>query len=159
MKYKEFKKEVEYWGKIYNYKPTVNVGSIYIEILFEHVYYTNTVCTIHKSERCVMDLDWKLYRNLSENAKGHLFDLVTEFARTPLADREDEKSFIIPLPAEIAVPMKVIKRIYTEKHIGGRTIYIAKCPNCDSHLEYNSPSNYCRNCGQRLDWEVDEEIR
>ena len=98
MKYKEFKKEVEYWGKTYNYNPTVNVGSIYIDILFEHVHYTNTVCTIHKSERCVIDLNCKLYRNLSENAKHHLFYIIVEFAATPIEEREDEKSFIIPLP-------------------------------------------------------------
>lgn len=59
--------------------------------------------------------------------------------------------------AKIAMPMKVIKRIYTEKHIGGRTIYIVKCHNCNSRLEYNSLSNYCGNCGQRLDWEEQDE--
>lgn len=59
--------------------------------------------------------------------------------------------------AKIAMPMKVIKKFYTEKHIGGRKFYIAKCPNCNSRLEHNSLNNYCGNCGQRLDWEEQDE--
>ena len=107
MRYKEFEKAVEDWGEIYNYNPIINVGSTYIEIAFEEEDYVRIICAIHKSERFVMYLHWELYRSLSENVKDHLFKIVTEFAATPIEEREDEKRFIIPLPELITTDGKL----------------------------------------------------
>ena len=93
MRYKEFKKAIEEWGEKYHYEPVVEDRSDYyfIEIAFGNGDYTNTVCTIHKSIRFVIDFNWGLYKNFFENARNDLFKIVTEFAATKPEDREDEK--------------------------------------------------------------------
>lgn len=98
MRYKEFKEKVEDWGRKYNYKPILEDGFNYVHIMFKDYDYKGRICEIHKSERFVIDLDWRLYRDLSEDAKNDLFKIVTELAATKSEDREDEKRFIIPLP-------------------------------------------------------------
>lgn len=106
MRYKEFKKAVEVWGRKYNYNPVIDVASTYIEIAFEDEYYMNRICAIHKSERFVLDLNWNLFINLSDNEKRDLFKIVTELAATKPADREEEKRFIIPLPGLVTTDGK-----------------------------------------------------
>ena len=98
MRYKEFKKAIEEWGEKYHYKPVIEVDFNYVNIGLEGDVLYDIICEIHKTQRCVIDLNWTPFRNLSENAKGHLFNIVTEFAATKPEDREDEKRFIIPLP-------------------------------------------------------------
>ena len=98
MKYIELKRVVEEWGKKYGYKPVIEVDFNYVNIGLEGDVLYDIICEIHKTQRCVIDLNWTPFRNLSENAKGHLFNIVTEFAATKPEDREDEKRFIIPLP-------------------------------------------------------------
>ena len=39
----------------------------------------------------------------------------------------------------------------------GSTKEVGYCPNCKSHLMYEPKTNYCRWCGQRLSWEVENE--
>ena len=99
MRYKEFKTYIEDWGKKHDYNLAVKDRFDYhfIEMVFGDGGYTDTVCAIHKSERFVIDLRWATYRNLSENEKKDLFEIVTEFAATKPEEREDEKRFIIPL--------------------------------------------------------------
>ena len=92
MKYKEFKNAVEDWGKIHGYKPVIDIYAEWIEIVFEGYGYPDTICEIHKSERSVIDLNWEAYiRNLPENTRNELFKIVTEFAATPIDDREYEE--------------------------------------------------------------------
>ena len=98
MRYKEFKKAVEDWGRKYNYKPVVEGDFNYVYITFKDDSYIDFVCEIHKSERFVIDLNWGTYKALSDDAKNDLFKIVTEFAATKPEEREDEKRFIIPLP-------------------------------------------------------------
>ena len=105
MRYKEFKEKVEDWGKVYGYKPVVTVDFNYVNIGLEGDVLYDIICEIHKTQRCVIDLNWTPFRNLSENAKGHLFNIVTEFAATKPEDREDEK----------------VKRYkFRHKYLGGR---------------------------------------
>jgi uncharacterized phage protein (TIGR01671 family) len=40
----------------------------------------------------------------------------------------------------------------------GSTKEVGYCPNCKSHLMYEPKTNYCRWCGQRLSWEVENEM-
>lgn len=101
MKFKEFKNAVEDLGRKYHCETVIEADTDYIEIRFVGEYYPDTICEIHKSKRFVLDLNWNLFIYLSENARNDLFEIVTEFAKTPPADREDEKSFIIPLPGLI----------------------------------------------------------
>ena len=106
MRYIEFKEQIENWGKVYGYKPVIEVDSHYVNIRLEGNGYLDVICEIHKTQRCVIDSNFTPFRNLSENAKGHLFKIVTEFSATKPEDREDEKRFIIPLPELITTDGK-----------------------------------------------------
>lgn len=88
MTYKEFKNAIKDWGKVYGYKTVIKIESDCIWVELEDKNCMDTVCLIHKSKRFIMDLTWSTYSNLSENAKGHLFDIITEFTETKLEDRE-----------------------------------------------------------------------
>ena len=94
MRYKEFKEKVEAWGQKYYYKPIVK--GVAIQIYYEGDY--RVVATADNKTRLAINTDWFCYRNLQDDAKKELFKIVTEFAATDPADREDEKRFIIPLP-------------------------------------------------------------
>lgn len=91
MKYKEFKNTIKYWGEVYGYKTELEIESDCIWVELEGKNCMGTVCLINKSKRFVVDLMWETYSNLSENVKWHLFDIVTEFAATPIDDREYEE--------------------------------------------------------------------
>ena len=49
--------------------------------------------------------DWS-DETIKEYTKKELFDILVEFAATDLADREDEKRFIIPLPGLVTTDGK-----------------------------------------------------
>lgn len=91
MKYREFKNTIKYWGEIYGYNTELEIESDCIWVELEGKNCIGTVCLINKSKRFVVDLMWEIYSNLSENVKWHLFDIVTEFAATPIDDREYEE--------------------------------------------------------------------
>lgn len=94
MKYREFKNTIKYWGEIYGYKTELEIESDCIWVMLKDENYMGTVCLTSKSKRFVVDLMWETYSNLSENVKWHLFDIVTEFAATPIDDREyDDREY------------------------------------------------------------------
>ena len=95
MRYKEFKEKVEAWGRRYDYKPVIEADFHRVYITLEEDDYSGDVCTIHNSERFVIDLNFESYRDFSENEKNDLFKIVTEFSATKPEDREDEKLFYV----------------------------------------------------------------
>ena len=96
MTYKELQKKVKEWGEKYNHNVVIdnNVTDDSIGIILKDKH----CCVVHKLERFVMDLMWIAYKELPENERNDLFQIVTEFSATKIKDREDEKKFIIPLP-------------------------------------------------------------
>lgn len=57
-----------------------------------------TIATVSKSATCGIDTDYKEFREAEERLKRDLFDAIYEFAKTPPAEREKEKRYIVPLP-------------------------------------------------------------
>lgn len=56
-------------------------------------------------------------------------------------------------------PMKIIYE--ADGYADGELCYdTAICQNCGRHFEryYDEHANYCPTCGQRLDWEDEEEV-
>lgn len=91
MKYREFKNTIKYWGEIYGYNTELEIESDCIWVVLKDENHMGIVCLIPKSKRFGIDLSWETYSNLSENVKWHLFDIVTEFAATPIGDRKYEE--------------------------------------------------------------------
>ena len=100
MKYSEFKREVEKLGcEVYD-----RGCDLYIKI------YTHTTLTVNKNREFEFDNDWNKWSGIGE-IKSPLFDLAYKLAKTPLAEREEEKLYNVIFPT--------IKR-------DGNFIYMAK---------------------------------
>ena len=90
MKYSEFKREVEKLGcEVCN-----TSGDIVVK------RNTYTILTVNKNKEFEFDNDWNKWSGIGE-IKSPLFDLAYQLAKTPLAEREEEKRYWlqkIPVP-------------------------------------------------------------
>ena len=101
MKYSEFEREVEREGFNVDRKSgTVYVGST-----------TGTVMSISTGDLFMFDCDWSAFVHLNRDVQEPLFDLAYQLAKTPLAEREEDKLYNVIFPT--------IKR-------DGNFIYMAK---------------------------------
>ena len=110
MKYSEFKAEVEKMGFEVEENPHTVVafresdGSI-----IGKVYKQTTAC---------LDTKWSSFVSLKDNEKNELLDLFARLAKTPLAEREEEKRYwlryeVPPLLRAVhAKPRYLYRRIY-----------------------------------------------
>lgn len=104
MKYSEFEREVEKLGcKVYERG---------CEIFVKRNTYT--ILSVHKNREFEFDNDWNKWSGIGE-IKSPLFDLAYQLAKTPLAEREEEKLYNVKFPA--------ITRF-------GRNIYLSKEKGC-----------------------------
>lgn len=91
MRYSEFKAEVEKLGFTYSNrceKVSVDVDG-------------QPVMDISTGSKYIVDNFWDEYQQLDETTQGQLFDLAFQLAKTPLAEREEEKQYWlqkIPVP-------------------------------------------------------------
>lgn len=56
------------------------------------------IAQICEKKENVMDTKCAYFINLDDELRAELFDLFTEYAKTPIGERTKEKIFIIPLP-------------------------------------------------------------
>ena len=105
MKYSEFKREVE------------KLGFTYSKRCPEVVVKVNgkTLVGVSTNREYIVDNEWDAYQNLHKSTQGQLFDLAYQLAKTPLAEREEEKKYRVKFPS--------ITR-------GGRKIYLSKEESC-----------------------------
>lgn len=93
MKYSEFKAEVEKLGFVVEDDGT----PIYVDKSKDG----ETLVSIGKHKRFWLDPGWSGFNNLTEDQKLKLYDLAYQLAKTPLAEREEEKRYWlrkIPVP-------------------------------------------------------------
>ena len=85
MKYSEFKAEVEKLGYV------VDDGStpIYVDTIEDG----ETLMSIGKHKRLWLDPWWSGFIHLNEDQKLKLYDVAYQLAKTPLAEREEEKRY------------------------------------------------------------------
>ena len=83
MKYSEFKAEVEKLGFTYSNR----CEKVAVEVDGQPVMDIST------GRRYIVDNFWDEYQQLNETTQGQLFDLAFQLAKTPLAEREDEKRY------------------------------------------------------------------
>ena len=94
MKYSEFKAEVE------------KLGYTFFENKYEVRILDNGACKliiIDKTDTHVIDPNNVSYITLSHKDKTELLDLACELAKTPLAEREEEKRYYLRLATKIDV--------------------------------------------------------
>ena len=90
MKYSEFKTEVEKMGFVVEDDGT----PIYVDKSKDG----ETLVSIGKHKRFWLDPGWSGFNNLTEDQKLKLYDLAYQLAKTPLAEREEEKLYRVKFP-------------------------------------------------------------
>ena len=88
MKYSEFEREVEREGFNVDRKS----GTVYVDST------TGTVMSISADDLFMFDCDWSAFVHLNRDVQEKLFDLSYKLAKTPLAEREEEKRYRVKFP-------------------------------------------------------------
>ena len=86
MKTKEFKKRVEELG----FEAWISGSIAYV--LKDGRY---TVARIKTERACAIDFFYHLNETLDKEISEKLFDIIVEYARTPIVDREEEKYYLV----------------------------------------------------------------
>ena len=108
MKYSEFEREVEREG----FNVDGKSGTVYVDST------TDTVMSISTDDLFMFDCDWSAFVHLNRDVQEKLFDLAYQLAKTPLAEREEEKRYYLRydvpplLRAVHAKPRYLYRRIY-----------------------------------------------
>ena len=89
MKYSEFEREVEREGFNVDRKS----GTVYVDST------TGTVMSISTDDLFMFDCDWSAFVHLNRDVQEKLFDLAYQLAKTPLAEREEEKKYRVKFPS------------------------------------------------------------
>ena len=90
MKYSEFRVEVEGIGL------HIGVYDLNIDVVDKH---GDTVGCIAKDVEMSMDTDFEDFRKLPKEKKIVVFESLYELAKTPLAEREEEKLYRVKFPS------------------------------------------------------------
>ena len=89
MKYSEFEREVEREG----FNVDRESGTAYVDST------TGTVMSISTDDLFMFDCGWSAFVHLNRDVQEPLFDLAYQLAKTPLAEREEEKLYRVKFPA------------------------------------------------------------
>ena len=93
MKYSEFKREVEKMGFTHN----TRCAEIVVKV------HGRTVMGVSTNREYIVDSEWDEFQSLHKKIQGELFDLAYQLAKTPLAEREEEKKYYLRLATKIDV--------------------------------------------------------
>ena len=108
MKYSEFEREVEKLGFTHN----TRCAEIVVKV------HGRTVMGVSTNREYIVDSEWDEFLSLHKKTQGELFDLAYQLAKTPLAEREEEKKYYLlydvpPLLRAVhAKPRYLYRRIY-----------------------------------------------
>lgn len=93
MKYSEFEREVEKLGLTHSTRCTEIVVKV----------HGRTVMGVSTNLEYIVDSEWDEFQSLHKKTQGELFDLAYQLAKTPLAEREEEKRYYLRLATKIDV--------------------------------------------------------
>ena len=88
MKYSEFEREVEKLGFTHN----TRCAEIVVKV------HGRTVMGVSTNLEYIVDSEWDEFQSLHKKTQGELFDLAYQLAKTPLAEREEEKLYRVKFP-------------------------------------------------------------
>lgn len=94
MRISEFKERLEYINWLFDVDFYVDENESDYIIRDALIVYA----TVGKKKTFSMNCNLISFARLKENLKIELFDLLCEFAKTPVEERGEEKRYIIPLP-------------------------------------------------------------
>ena len=120
MKYSEFEREVEKLGcEVYDTSSNVVVKR-----------NTRAILTVNKNKEFEFDNNWNVWSGIGE-IKSPLFDLAYQLAKTPLAEREEEKLYRVKFPN---IKQSGLPIILTKVNWDGSGYTTTDCP-CESYIE------------------------
>ena len=117
MKYSEFKREVEKLGFTHNRR----CEEIVVKVDGE------TVMGVSTSRKYIVDNEWKKYQELNETTQEQLFDLAYKLAKTPLAEREEEKKYHLKL--ELPIPLEDSSMHWLNQKVGASKYHFGSQEN------------------------------
>ena len=88
MKYSEFEREVEKLG----FTHSTRCAEIVVKV------HGRTVMGVSTNLEYIVDSEWDEFLSLHKKTQGELFDLAYQLAKTPLAEREEEKLYRVKFP-------------------------------------------------------------
>ena len=88
MKYSEFEREVEKLG----FTHSTRCVEIVVKV------HGRTVMGVSTNLEYIVDSEWDEFQSLHKKTQGELFDLAYQLAKTPLAEREEEKLYNVIFP-------------------------------------------------------------
>ena len=88
MKYSEFEREVEKLGLTHS----TRCAEIVVKA------HGRTVMGVSTNLEYIVDSEWDEFQSLHKKTQGELFDLAYQLAKTPLAEREEEKLYNVIFP-------------------------------------------------------------
>ena len=88
MKYSEFEREVEKLG----FTHSTRCAEIVVKV------HGRTVMGVSTNLEYIVDSEWDEFQSLHKKTQGELFDLAYQLAKTPLAEREEEKLYNVIFP-------------------------------------------------------------
>ena len=88
MKYSEFEREVEKLGLTHS----TRCAEIVVKV------HGRTVMGVSTNLEYIVDSEWDEFQSLHKKTQGELFDLAYQLAKTPLAEREEEKLYNVIFP-------------------------------------------------------------
>ena len=88
MKYSEFEREVEKLG----FTHSSRCAEIVVKV------HGRTVMGVSTNREYIVDSEWDEFQSLHKKTQSELFDLAYQLAKTPLAEREEEKKYRVKFP-------------------------------------------------------------
>ena len=124
MKYSEFEREVEKLGITHS----TRCAEIVVKV------HGRTVMGVSTNLEYIVDSEWDEFQSLHKKTQGELFDLAYQLAKTPLAEREEEKKYHLKLTSKVLSEehyLNLIKRTTgdyyylddTDEVFGSKTIF------------------------------------
>ena len=117
MKYSEFKREVEKLG----FTHSKRCEQVVVKVDGQ------TVMDISTGRKYIVDNEWNKYQQLNETTQGELFDLAYQLAKTPLAEREEEKKYYLKL--ELPIPLEDSPMRWLNQKVGASKYHFGSQEN------------------------------
>ena len=88
MKYAEFEREVEKLG----FTHSSRCAEIVVKV------HGRTVMGVSTNREYIVDSEWDEFQSLHKKTQGEIFELAYQLAKTPLAEREEDKLYNVIFP-------------------------------------------------------------